>query len=238
VENWDALAEAVHIARRENAQIHGLHVVGTKEGLNDPQVLALQGQFRQMCEEGNVQGTLAIEVGEPTQKILERSALADLVVLKIVHPPSTGIRALTSHIRTLITRCPRPILALPCKFSSLDRALLAFDGSPKAKEALFVATYLAEQWQTDLTVFTGLENEQLNASVQEFAQDYLEFNEIQARFITQKYSPENLKLTAEEIDADLIIMGGYSGSILKEMTIGSSVNFMLRESGFPILICR
>jgi nucleotide-binding universal stress UspA family protein len=33
-------------------------------------------------------------------------------------------------------------------------------------------------------------------------------------------------------------MGGYSGSFLKEMTIGSSVNFMLREAGLPILICR
>jgi nucleotide-binding universal stress UspA family protein len=33
-------------------------------------------------------------------------------------------------------------------------------------------------------------------------------------------------------------MGGYSGSILKEMTAGSSVNFMLRESQLPVLICR
>jgi nucleotide-binding universal stress UspA family protein len=75
-------------------------------------------------------------------------------------------------------------------------------------------------------------------SVQEFAQNYLEFNEIEARFITQRYSPETFKLTAEQINADLIIMGGYSGSILKEMTIGSSVNFLLRESQLPILICR
>ena len=60
----------------------------------------------------------------------------------------------------------------------------------------------------------------------------------QADFITQRYSAETFKATAEAIDADLIIMGGYSGSILKEMTIGSSVNYMLRESQLPILICR
>jgi nucleotide-binding universal stress UspA family protein len=138
----------------------------------------------------------------------------------------------------LITRSSRPILALPGMISSFQHALLAFDGSPKSKEALFVATYLAEQWKTELTIFAGLSDETSDSSVQEFAHNYLEFNEIEARFITQKYSPEAFKLTAEEINADLIIMGGYSGSILKEMTIGSSVNYMLRESQLPILICR
>ena len=108
----------------------------------------------------------------------------------------------------------------------------------KPKEALFVATYLAEQWQTQLTILTGLEDQEADASAQEFARNYLEFNEVEADFIRKKYSAETLKNTAEEINADLVIMGGYSGSILKEMTVGSSVNFMLRESQLPVLICR
>ena len=103
---------------------------------------------------------------------------------------------------------------------------------------MFVATYLAEQWQTKLTILTGLADTDLDSSSQSFAQNYLEFNEIEADFINRKYSAEMLKATAEEIQADLLIMGGYSGSILKEMTVGSSVNFMLRESQLPVLICR
>ena len=65
-----------------------------------------------------------------------------------------------------------------------------------------------------------------------------EFNEVEARFLTDKFSPAVLKLTAEEIQADLVIMGGYSGSFLKEMTVGSSVNHMLRAFRRPVLICR
>ncbi len=83
-----------------------------------------------------------------------------------------------------------------------------------------------------------MEDTALDSSAQEFAQNYLEFNEIEADFISRKYSAETLKATAEEIQADLLLMGGYSGSILKEMTVGSSVNYMLRESQLPILICR
>jgi nucleotide-binding universal stress UspA family protein len=234
----DALEQAIHIAHLENASIHGLHVVKTAEELSHPEVRALREQFNHICAKEEVQGVLAIEVGEATQKILERSALTDLIVLKIDHPPSTGIKALASHIRTLITRSSRPILALPGRVSELNHALLAFDGGPKSKEALFVATYLAEQWQTKLTILTGLEDFVSDNSVQDFAQNYLEFNEVEANFISKQYSAENLKATAEEINADLVIMGGYSGSILKEMTVGSSVNFMLRESQLPILICR
>ena len=66
----------------------------------------------------------------------------------------------------------------------------------------------------------------------------MEFNEIEAHFLCMKYSAVTLKNTAEEVGADLVAMGGYSGSILKEMTVGSSVNYMLRETQFPILICR
>ncbi len=237
-ESWEALEQAIHIAHREDANIHGLHTVESQGKLSDLEVIALQDRFTQTCAKEEVRGVLAVEVGDPIQKILERAALTDLIVLKIVHPPSTGIKALVSDIRSLITRSSRPILGIPGPISSMNHALLAFDGSPKSKEALFVATYLAEQWNTKLTIFTGLDDENLNISTQVFAQNYLEFNEIEAGFITQKFSPETLKITADEINADLIIMGGYSGSILKEMTIGSSVNFMLRESKLPILICR
>ncbi|MDQ2692380.1 MAG: universal stress protein, partial [Chloroflexota bacterium] len=127
---------------------------------------------------------------------------------------------------------------VPGKTTGLQHALLAFDGSPKAKEALFVATYLAERWQTRLTIFTGPEENASDSSAEDFARDYLEFNEVEAGFISETYSPEILNNTAQAIEADVVIMGGYSGSIIKEMTVGSSVNYMLRESDIPILICR
>ena len=237
-EGWDALEQAIHIAHREDAHLHGLHTLGPKEESNDLEVIKLQDQFNQICQQANVQGALAIETGEPTQKILERSALTDLIVMKISYPPSTGIKVLASNIRTLLARSSRPVLALPGNVSHMDHALLAFDGSPKSKEALFVAAYFAEQWDIQLTVFIGLEDQALNEAVQGYARNYLEFNEIEADFVAKPYSSETLKTTSEEIEADLILMGGYSGWILKEMTVGSSVNYMLRESQLPILICR
>ena len=237
-ESWDALEQALLIAQREQANILALHTVEKPEEIKSPETVALQEEFSRICTGRGIDGRLAIEVGEPTQKILERSALTDLIVLRISYPPSAGIKVLTSHIRTLISHASRPILAVPGKTTTLGHGLLAFDGSPKAREALFVATYLAEQWQTRLTIFAGQGENAADSSAKDFARNYLEFNEVAADFINEKYSPETLRKTAEEIQADVVIMGGYSGSILKEMTVGSSVNYMLRESAIPILICR
>jgi nucleotide-binding universal stress UspA family protein len=236
--NWQALAQAIQIARRENANIQGLHTVENQAEFSEAEVAALQSQFNQICERENVQGALAIEIGEPTQKILERAALTDLIVLKIAHPPSTGIKVIASNIRTLIMRSSRPVLGIPGNISNLEHVLLAFDGSPKSQEALFVATYMAEQWKTKLSILTAPENKVSNRSAQDFARNYLEFNELEAEFITRKYSTETLKSTAEEINADLIVMGSYGGWLLKHVTVGSSINFMLSESQLPLLICR
>src|SRR5215213_4680969 len=116
-ETWEALEQAIQVAQREHANILALHTVENQAELNSPDISTLQAQFNQLCDKREAHGVLAIEVGDPTQQIMERAALADLIVLKITHPPSTGIKSLASHIRTLIARSSRPILALPGKIS-------------------------------------------------------------------------------------------------------------------------
>lgn len=236
VEGWRALQQAILVARREGAKLNGLHIVSTEKQAAGEKAQEVKEKFHAMCREAGVNGTLAIEAGEPAKKILERAILTDLVMLKIVYPPGSGLSGLASPLRTIISHSPRPVLALPTGPTDLDRAVLAFDGSPKAKEALFVAAYLAEQWKISLTVYTG---EATNAAaMQETARQYLELHEIQAEYVIAKASAGTLKRISEEHQSNLVLMGGYSGAILKEVTLGSWVNYMLREQNAPVLICR
>lgn len=235
-EGWRALQQAILVARREGAKLNGLHIVSTEKQAAGAKAQDVKEKFQAMCREAGVNGSLAIEAGEPGKKILERAILTDLVMLKIVYPPGSGLSGLASPLRAIISRSPRPVLALPTGATDLDRAVLAFDGSAKAKEALFVAAYLAEQWKTALTVYTG---EGTNATAtQETARQYLELHEIQAEYVITKASAETLKRISEERNANLVLMGGYSGAILKEVTLGSWVNYMLREQNAPVLVCR
>ncbi len=233
-EGWAALHQAVEIARREGANLLGLHVYSESKPISAQEQEELQAQFSHICREAGVGGSLAVESGEPARKILERAILADLVALKISYPPSAGIGGLASPLRAILARSPRPVLALPGSPTDLSSAALAFDGSPKAKEALFIAAYLAERWQTPLTVFTGADS----PSAQDYARQYLELHEVQATYLLGKPSAEALRQFVAETKPQLLLMGGYSGAFIKELTIGSTVDAMLRHSPAPILICR
>ncbi len=235
---WQAMEQALDIARREGASIRGLHVEDSKEKFDSPENQELQERFSACCEEAGVNGTLALEVGDPTGKILERSALVDLIVLKVLYPPATGIAGLASPLRTIITQAARPVLALPGDAIPSTHALLAFDGGSRAKEALFVATYLAEQWQINLTVFTALDGSRLSTATQDEARAYLELHEINAEYVVEDGPPDSVRGVIRERGIDLIVMGGYSGLTLRDFFVGSSVSLVLRESKIPVMICR
>ena len=238
-ESWDSLEQAILIAQREEARIHGLHVVDSNEKVESAGTLAVQTQFNQICADAGVNGKLIIEAGEITKKISERATMTDLIVLKIVHPPMGGISSLRSPFRTILVNSSRPILGVPERATHFKKALLAYDGSERAKEALFVATYLAEMWKTELIVFTALDGTRIKPEVQDYVKRYLEIHEVEAEYILSEVdSKAHLKRTIDERQADLVLMGTYGRSVIREVVAGGTLDYILRESNVPTFICR
>jgi nucleotide-binding universal stress UspA family protein len=237
-DGFQALEQSVIIAQKEQASLSGLHVVPPKSELNNSEAKAIQIRFNQRCQEAGVSGRMAIVKGEIADQICTYALLTDLIVLKVSRPPERGLSSLGSGLRSIIWRSARPILTVPCKTSPLDRALLAFDGSEKSKEALFMAAYVAELWKTHLTVMTLTGNGNASSTEQDYARAYLELHEIEADYVLQSGSMDTFLEVSREREINLILMGGYSGTALKEVIIGSLVNYLLRNFKFPILICR
>jgi nucleotide-binding universal stress UspA family protein len=237
---WHALAQALVVARREGAQVHGLHVVANEAQTETEAAQAIQAEFNRRCEAAGVTGTLAVEAGEVAEKICERARLTDLVVLNLAYPPPPQLVArLGSGLRAIIRRCARPVLAAPGTSTPLERALLAYDGSAKAKEALFVAAYLADLWKTALVVVTVTESGRTTDDTLGYARAYLNMHELEAEFVTVSGPvPPAILQAAEAYRCDLIIMGGYGSAPVVEVVMGSSVDQLLREAHTPMLICR
>jgi len=239
--SWRALEQALILARCEESRLHGLHVLPTQEEAESETALAVQARFNQQCSEAGLNGSLAIEAGEIALKICERSALTDLVILNLAYPPSSQwLARLGSGFRAIIRKCARPVLAVPGQASPLESALLAYDGSLKSKEALFVAAYMAEMWKIPLTVLTVVEADDTTPETQNHAKAYLELHEVAATFITAESESvsETILQTAEAQKSDLIIMGGYRAHPVVAAMLGSSVDQVLRESKRPMLICQ
>ena len=237
--SWDALYQGIVIAQRENARLHGLHIVKTKEEAESPEAHEVKARFEQICRDANVQGTLAVDVGDITARIIERAIVTDLIIVKLVNPPGSGLSVLNSPFRTIIERSSRPLLTVPAEATPFTRALLAFDGSELAKEALFVAAYLAEMWKTEVTVFTARGDGNRKEDIQDYARRYLELHEVEARYIiSQQKEPRPLPDIAAEYNADLILMGSHSGNKIQQILVGSMVDITLRSSTIPTFICR
>jgi nucleotide-binding universal stress UspA family protein len=240
-EGWRALEQALLVATHEEGRVHGLYVVPGGRALDPAAIQQVQEQFEAHCRAVGIPGELRLETGVITDAICNQGQWTDLMVLRLTHPPGTlPSERLSSGFSILIRRCSRPILAVPGEVSQMRRPLLAYDGSRKAQEALFVATYLAAAWDSELTVLTVAEPLQRNGLKD--ARQYLEEQKVPASFIKRKRQGMTVGAIileeAAEAGCDLIIMGGYGYKPVLEVVLGSSVDEVLQRSKVPVLICR
>ena len=239
-EDWQAVAQAAEIACRENAQLLGLHIKPAQAGQDPEGLETVQNEFLRHCRVAGISGTIAVDEGRVARRICERSQWADLVVLRPNHaPPEATAARFGCGLRTLIRRCPAPLLIVPGALSALERPLLAYDGSPKAQEALFVAAYVAARGLLPLVVVTVAEGSLDSSRLLSDAAAYLESRGVEATLVQQEGPVADALLQAADAHgSDLILMGGYGHSPIAELVSGSVVDEVLRASNRPVLLGR
>ena len=152
-----------------------------------------------------------------------------------MNPPSPSAK---SSVRVVVCR-PRPVLAVPRTTAGFQRLLLAYDGSPKANEALFIARYMVERWSATLLVVTIVEDREAERDASGRARRYLEEHEVSAIYLNEEGKPAPIILDkAREHECDLILMGGYGSQPLSAIVAGSVVDEVLRTRNRPVLVCR
>jgi nucleotide-binding universal stress UspA family protein len=235
---WCALEQAMVVATQESPNLHGIFIATNETDLE--RVQDIQTEFLRRCKIAGLQADFQGKTGEVSDVICERARWNDLVVMNLSYPPDTSLLGrITSGIRSLVQRCPRPILFTPQLSSPLRQALLAYDGSLKAQEALFIAAYVSGQWEIPLHVITVGEADFIN-DIQGDARNYLEKHGVHANFITDegKESTEVLLDTMDKLNIDILLLGGYGRNPILEVVQGSGVDEILRRSKIPLLICR
>ncbi|MGA9531934.1 MAG: universal stress protein [Anaerolineales bacterium] len=235
---WQALEQAIVVAQRESARLLGLHIVG--EDSEPAPYDGMRERFEQRCQQAHVEGQLIVQAGSVAVTLPDRARWVDLVVLQLAHPPADQMVArLSSGIRRLIRGCPRPLLVVPGAAEPLNRGVLAFDGSAKAREALFIATYMASAWGIALSVVT-FEEKRLDADqVLTEARSYLEGHSVEASYhrAPMRLTDGLLAFAAEE-NRDLILIGGYGATPVVEAVAGSGLDEILRRLDRPLLVSR
>lgn len=237
-QGWRALEQAIILAQREGSHVRGLHVVPEGER-NEEAEQEIRDRFEWRVGEVGLKGTLVVEEGKVPTMLCDRARWNDLLVIPLSYPPGEKVvQRLSSGFRSVVQRCPRPMLAVPGDPSPLNRPLLAFDGSAKSLEALFVVTYLAARWGFSPVVLTVVEDAPVQDVVDE-ARSYLEQHGVEATYEVRLGDVvENMLGVAEVYQCDYIALGGYGARPVVEIVLGSKLNQLLRRSPMPTLICR
>ncbi|HQA27895.1 MAG TPA: universal stress protein [Brevefilum fermentans] len=239
--SWIALEQAVRVGALEGADVRGLVI---KKGFDwiGPEVSEQEiiRHFSESLEDKGVHGNLVFAQGNIAETILNRNKVNDLVVLKLDHPPSTNRFArLKSGMRRIVRKSTIPMLFVCNELSEMNRMLLAYDGSPKGKQALYIATYLASRYDKDLSVVVVDQDEAQGQQKLSDAVEYLGLDGVRQIF-RKPTKPTNIVIlqVAEDINADLIIMGGYGFSPVLEIIFGSTVDGVLRGTHVPVLVAQ
>jgi len=236
--SWCAIEQAISVAQRESARVYCLYLAGPD---TDKHVVdSLHNDLAQRCGAAGVSFDFFTEPGEPAHLISQRARWVDLLVLTkpgLSTEPAERLSQSTFH--AVIQRTSRPVLAMGRECQPLNKALLAYDASPTAEEALFVATYMGKQWGIPLTVLTVQEAHRTSQQTLDSAIHHLQQQGVEADAVFRKGGvARSILQLAEQVGSDLLVMGGAGYSPFMRLFLRSTLDHVLRKAEFPVLICR
>jgi nucleotide-binding universal stress UspA family protein len=183
-----------------------------------------------------------LKMGHPVHVILEEEANAELVILgqKGEHVDFVG-EMMGSTVENVVRKTLKPCLVTPEEFKPFTKVLAAFDGSNHSSRALHEAIELSQGLSLPLSILTVAEDKDFDRANQ-ITKDGLRLaqaHQCNATHLVAKGPPYAAILEmAEKHHFDLIVMGAYGHSRIREMILGSTTTQIVRDSKIPIMLVR
>jgi nucleotide-binding universal stress UspA family protein len=208
--------------------------------IEQAQAKVVEREFTQRCQAKGVPSKWRVEQGDAAYVICDRARWMDLIVLcQGAHCARWPERAMDPALRTVLQRAARPVLAALEGCSAPAQALLAYDGSPHAREALYVAAHVASQWGLPLSVVTVEEKHRASRETLDEALQYLSARGVSMHALLRHGQPsEAILRTADELHADWLILGAGGYSPFGEWFVRTTLERVLREATCPVVVCR
>jgi nucleotide-binding universal stress UspA family protein len=253
---------AVAMARRYKATLVGFHVVDIKllEGpflrdisasLGTAPYVNYQGNismileerggaaldtFQQLCDAEEVACEVEQVTGIVARCIVDKSELADLIVMGRGGEHSEWLDGLVgSTTATVARRATRPVLVTGVDTPGTRRFMVAYDGSVHAKRALQAAASIAVDWKMPCHVLV-VGDAKMSGLLDE-ARSYLASHHVTVDYALRAGDPsETITAYAQEVEADLLVMGAYGHTKVRELVVGSVTAYALNHAPCPLLL--
>ncbi len=255
---------AAAVASRCDATLHGLYVVDIKllEGpflrdisasLGTAPYANYQGNIalileergksaleavKAICQEAGVPCETRQTTGLVARAILEASELVDLIIMGRTGEHSEWLEGIVgSTTEAVVRRASQPVLVTASSSPGSKRFVVAYEGSAHAKRALQVAAAVGADWQVPLHVLVV--SEKGGPALLDEARAYLEPHDLPVEYVARTGDPsEAIVEYAEECQADLLVMGAYGHTKVRELVVGSTTTYAMNHAPCPLLLTR
>jgi nucleotide-binding universal stress UspA family protein len=210
--------------------------------LEDAKTETILRAVSEIARAAGVALTTTHETGALVHTVLKQEREADLLVLgqRGEHAPWHG-EMLGSSVERILRASVKPCLIVPEKFSPPSHLLIAHDGSAESAKGLRLGLNLARELGAPVTLVTACvrDHEEDASKVLQHAHALATERKIATRAQLVHDNPETAILhECAEANADLIVMGAYGHTRIRELILGSTTSHVVRKSRVPVLLAR
>ncbi|NOZ06407.1 MAG: universal stress protein [Chloroflexi bacterium] len=264
-DGWRALRQAAEIARFDKgATIHGIFCIepsdlsqpraylqSTGGVITSPEVSSAKAleekyetwgrrvlqEFVNRCQMRNIRTDTHIHRGQRLRGLGHHGADADLVVLSRNDVVGKDVGFTPSRLGQACREIRRPLLLVLGYARPIERLMVCYDGGRQSKKALNLAAHAAEVWKVPLSV-VSVQGRVINPEKElPKAERYLKPYNLDVDYIIRRGNVSaELSSAAEEVNADLIIIGVYRHNFLRRSLLGSTLDQLTQLTLRPVLV--
>lgn len=200
----------------------------------------LEEAERRITEAGATNVVKRQRHGDLTESLLALENQTRLLVMGLHGESSSGRNQhIGSQLETVIRRVQRPILLVPDTFTAPRAVMVAFDGSRTAFR--IVELMAASPLFRGMPVHFVMVGHDTTEHQEQLAQAKAILSEAGVEItlaIRQGEVEPTLHAYQQEHDIDVLIMGAYGHSRIRQFLVGSTTTIMLKTATTPLIILR
>ncbi len=197
-------------------------------------------RFTQRCGEAGVACKGLQAEGDPAEQILAEAQRCDVVLLgRETHFRFATQESADDTLKQVLRNSPRPVVVAPERLRNGESIVVAYDGSVQAARALqaFQSSGLAAE--RDVHVIAVGSDPVETAHQADRAVEFLRSHAVATTLhviASRGAIAEALLAQAEILKAELMVMGCYGQSTMREFFLGSVTRTALKESSAPLFL--
>ena len=192
------------------------------------------------CNSAGISFTRTTKEGVIGKEIVESAKRCDMISMGMAGEHAFWRDAfLGSNLESVVRQTHKPVLVTPEKYKKITKILVAYDASSFSTKALTAGADIAEQMKIPLTVITVSDDKKAGEDILSQADETLKDCKITYdKALKDGETVGAILEHCKEGSYDLLAMGAYGHSKIRELIIGNTTVQIMRKVNCAVLLCR